>query len=62
MTRMEPLTSKRVLELAATWKVKRGGLQAQISTADAGHPLDRDKALDAMRTLLAILEIAEGAP
>lgn len=58
----ESISGKKILAVAALHKVTRAGLQAQVTVTDGGNQLDREQALAAMRALLAIMELAAGAP
>jgi len=61
MSAATTLGTSEILLVAKALGIELGGLEAQITLAEAGE-MDREQALNAMRALLIILQTAEGAP
>jgi DNA-binding transcriptional regulator LsrR (DeoR family) len=56
------LTAAEIVSVAAKLGVTRDSLQAQLEMADSEGELDVEPTLNALRALLAVLKLAEGAP
>jgi len=56
------LAPAEIVDIAAKLGVTRASLQAQLGMAESEGELDVEPTLNALRALLGILGLAEGAP